>query len=159
MASTLRQKTWTGSAKTTVKNGRVTLNAFLRGRIEGRDFRHADHVRVGFELLCHRNFPDALAAYSAALKGIATRAGSPGAYHETITVAFLSLIAERRAAGHHTDFEAFISDNLELMDKSILERWYEPERLLSDIARKTFVMPDGDRPWPQPGGKGRARSA
>jgi hypothetical protein len=99
-----------------------------------------------------------LAAYSTALKGISTRAGNPGAYHETITVAFLSLIAERQAAGHYSDFEAFIGDNPDLMNKSILERWYAPERLLSDIARKTFVMPDGDRLWPQLGSKGRACS-
>jgi hypothetical protein len=159
MASALRQRTSTRSAKTTFKKDQAMLNAFLRGKIAGRDFRHADHVRVGFELLCHRNFPDALAAYSAALKQIATRAGNPGAYHETITVAFLSLIAERRAGGHYADFEAFIGDNPELMDKSILERWYAPERLLSEIARRTFVMPDGDRLWPHPGGKGGARSA
>jgi hypothetical protein len=142
MTSTLRQRTRTQSAKTTVKNAHALLNAFLRDEIDGRDFHHADHLRVGFELLCHHNFPDALAAYSAALKGIATRAGNPGAYHETITVAFLSLIAERHAAVHYANFEAFARDNTELMDKSILERWYAPQRLFSDIARRTFVMPE-----------------
>jgi len=63
--------------------------------LDERVFHHADHVRVGFELLCRHTFPDALAAYSAALKGIAKRGGDPGAYHETITVAFLS---DRRAS-------------------------------------------------------------
>jgi hypothetical protein len=141
MPSTVRQKSRTRSTKTTAKSDQVLLNAFLDGKIEGRDFRHADHVRVGFELLRHHSFPDALAAYSAALKDIAARAGNPGAYHETVTVAFLSLIAEYRATGQHADFEAFIADNPDLMDKSILERWYAPERLLSDLARRTFVMP------------------
>jgi hypothetical protein len=157
MASTLRQKTRRPAAKTPGKDKQLLLNAFLGGKIDGRDFHHADHVRAGFELLCRHTFPDALAAYSAALKGIATRAGNPGAYHETITVAFLSLIAEHHAAGRYADFEAFIEDNPQLLDKSILERWYAPERLLSDIARKTFVMPDGDRLWPEPGGKARTR--
>jgi hypothetical protein len=122
------------------RNENALLTAFLRGEIGG-DFRHADHVRVGFELLCHHNFPDALVLYSVSLKGIAARAGNPGAYHETITVAFLSLIAEHRAAGQYADFESFIRDNPKLMDKSLLGRWYAPERLLSDIARRTFVMP------------------
>ncbi len=148
MASTW-SRARTQPAKTTGKSGRTLLDDFLRGKIEGRDFRHADHVRVGFELLRSHSFPEALAAYSIALKGIAARAGNPGAYHETMTVAFLSLIAEQRAAGRYADFESFIAGNPALMDKSILERWYAPERLRSEIARKTFVMPDGDRLWPR----------
>jgi hypothetical protein len=159
MASSVPRWTHSQSAKTRGKDKQLLLHAFLSGRIDARDFHHADHVRVGFELLCRHTFPDALAAYSAALKGIATRAGNPGAYHETITVAFLSLIAEHHAAGRYGDFEAFIGDNPQLLDRAILGRWYAPERLLSDIARKTFVMPHGDRLRPNPGGKGRRRSA
>lgn len=159
MASTSRPKIRRPSATTPRKDESLLLNAFLGGKIEGRNFHHADHVRVGFELLCRHTFPDALAAYSAALKGIATRAGNPGAYHETITVAFLSLIAEHRAAGRYADCEAFLKNNPQLLDKSILERWYAPEQLLSEIARQTFVMPEGDRSWPQSGGQARARGA
>jgi hypothetical protein len=156
MASTLRQKTRSQSPKPSAKDAQWLLNAFLGGKVDGRDFRHVDHVRVGFELLARHAFPDALAAYSAALKDIAARAGNPGAYHETITVAFLSLIAEHRATGLYADFEAFISDNPQLLNKSILERWYKKERLLSDIARETFVMPDADRSWPEPGSNAAA---
>ena len=123
----------------------VNLSAFLHGEVDNRDFHHADHVRVGFEILRHHTFPDALAAYSVALHGIATRAGHPEAYHETITVAFLSLIAEHSAVGQYADFETFKRDNPELMDKSLLERWYPRERLGSDIARRTFVMPEAAR--------------
>lgn len=130
------------SSESSGKDRQSLLKAFLGGKIDGRDFHHADHLRVGFELLCRHTFPDALAAYSAALKDIATRAGNPGAYHETMTVAFLSLIAEHHAAGGYADFEAFIAHNPELLNKSILERWYAKERLLSDVARKTFVMPE-----------------
>lgn len=158
MGSSARQKVRTQSAKMAVNNNQTLLKTFLGGKIEGRNFRHADHVRVGFELLRQQTFPDALAAYCAALKGIARRAGNPGAYHETITVAFLSLIAERNAAGQYADFEVFIGENPDLMDKGILERWYAPARLLSDIARKTFVMPDGDRLWPQPAAKDARRA-
>ena len=129
-------------ANKSMKNESALLSAFLNDQIDSRDFRHADHVRVGFELLDRHTFPDALAAYSVALRGIAARAGNPGAYHETITVAFLSLIAEHRLAGHHTEFDDFVRDNPELMDKSLIGHWYPPERLMSDIARRTFVMPE-----------------
>jgi hypothetical protein len=64
-----------------------------------------------------------------ALKAITARAGRAGAYHETITVAFLALIAERRAAGAHLGYESFARANPELMDKTILTRWRPPARL------------------------------
>ena len=117
------------------------LEAFLHGEVHGRDFHHVDHVRVAFEILERHDFPEAVAAYAAGLKSIAGRAGNPGAYHETITVAFLSLIAERRAAGAYGDFGAFIERNADLLDKAILARWYTPERLQSETARRTFVLP------------------
>ena len=72
-----------------------TLRAFLRGDIDAANFRHADHVRMGFEILQHHDFPNAAVAFAGALKQIAARA-APGKYHETITLAFLSLIAEGR---------------------------------------------------------------
>ena len=121
------------------------LRAFLDGKIDAANFRHADHVRVGFEILGHHDFPEAAMAFARSLKQIAARAGAPGKYHETITLAFLSLIAERRALGGHADFESFAEANPDLMETSVLKRWYAPERLMSDIARKTFVLPDVPR--------------
>ena len=59
--------------------------------------------------------------------------------------AFLSLIAERQALGGYVDFEAFAAASPDLMDASVLKRWYAPERLMSGIARKTFVLPDAGR--------------
>ena len=118
------------------------LAAFLHDEIDNTTFRHADHVHVAFEILERHNFAESLAAFSRALRAIATRAGNPGAYHETITVAFLSLIAERRAVGKYTNYSAFADANADLLDKSVLKRWYAPERLQSDIARQTFVLPE-----------------
>jgi hypothetical protein len=117
------------------------LAAFLHGKTDGATFRHADHIRVAFEMLQRHAFLDAAAAYSTALKDIAARAGHPAAYHETITVAFLSLVAERCAERDYADFAAFATANADLMDKSVLRHWYGPARLGSAIARRTFVLP------------------
>ena len=119
------------------------LRAFLQGEIDGRSFSHADHVRAGFEILRHHEFPQAAVAYAQSLKTIAARAGAPDKYHETITIAFLSLIAER--LDDHDDFESFGAANPDLMDSSVLKRWYAPERLMSAIARKTFILPEPSR--------------
>ena len=40
------------------------------------------------------------------------------------------------------DFAAFQRDNAELFEKNALTRWYRPERLASDAARRTFLLPD-----------------
>lgn len=118
------------------------LALFLRGETDGATFRHLDHLRMGFELLRRASFTRAAAAYSASLKIIAARNSAPGAYHETITVGFLALIAEHAASGAYTDFEGFLAAAPELADKRILQRWYGAERLGSALARKTFILPE-----------------
>jgi hypothetical protein len=118
------------------------LTIFLRGEIDPRDFRHADHVRMGFELLARRPFLESAAAMSTALKAMAARAGAPSAYHETITLAFLALIGERSAAAQFADFEDFATANRDIFDKSVLTRWYGSEKLGAEAARRTFLLPD-----------------
>jgi hypothetical protein len=118
------------------------LTAFQHGEIDARDFRHADHVRMAFEVLARHPFLEAAAVLSSTLKTMAARAGNPGAYHETITLAFLALIGERRAGGEFSDYEAFAAANRDLLDKSVLRRWYGPRKLGSDMARRVFVLPD-----------------
>ncbi len=116
------------------------LSAFLHGRVDNADFHHADHVRVAFEVVRRHDFLDAAQAYARGLRDIAMRAGNPNAYHETITIAFLALIAER-AQGFES-YAAFAAANQDLLDKSVLTKWYAPERLASAAARRTFVLPD-----------------
>jgi hypothetical protein len=39
-------------------------------------------------------------------------------------------------------YSALAQVNPDLMDKSALARWYRPERLALDAARRTFLLPD-----------------
>ena len=118
------------------------LEKFLVGDIPAAEFRHVDHVQAGYELLGAMDFLDAVSAYGRALKIMTARVGKPEKLHHTITIAFLAVIAERMAEAPHTDFAAFLAANPDLMDRTILDRWYEPERLKSDAARSRFVLPD-----------------
>jgi hypothetical protein len=68
--------------------------------------------------------------------------GKPQAFHQTITIAFLSLIAERIESGGAADFADFAQANPDLLEKSVLSRWYRAERLASTAARRTFLLPD-----------------
>ncbi len=117
------------------------LARFLRGQQDPRSFRHADHVRIAFELLKRRPFLRAAQIYVRQIQRMAARAGNPQAYHETVTVAFLSAINERIAVTAHDTFDSFAGANPELMSKDALSRWYSKEQLASPLARRTFILP------------------
>lgn len=117
---------------------------FEAGRMEQKGFRYVDHVRLGFEMLDRYPFAEALARFTTGLKLLAAKAGSPDLYNETITVAFLAVIGERLAS-NQTTWSEFIHANPDLLDKHLLEAWYDPVRLNSDISRRTFCLPNPRR--------------
>ncbi len=118
------------------------LERFLRGEIAAASFPHREHVRMAFEMLRRHDFAETVLHYSQALRAMAQRAGKPQAFNQTVTIAFLSLIAERLDGGGWSDFAAFALDNPDLLAKGMLARWYRPERLASERARRTFVLPE-----------------
>jgi hypothetical protein len=118
------------------------LERFVRGEIDPALFPHREHVHVAFEMLKRHDFPETVLHFSRTLRAMAGRVGRPWAFHQTITIAFLSLVAERMESGGAADFAAFAQANPDLLDKNVLKRWYRPERLASDIARRTFVLPE-----------------
>jgi hypothetical protein len=129
------------------------LARFLRGELDPDGFTHREHVRMAFELLRRHDFAESLTRCSQALRAMLARAGRPEAFNLTVTAAFLSLISERMlAGGDAADFEAFARANPDLLGKSVLARWYRPQRLASAAARRTFLMPDPawDQPAPLP---------
>ena len=119
----------------------VELARFEAGDIDPATFPHHDHVRLAFEMLGRHRFTEAAARFALGLRRMSQRAGKPQAYHETVTVAFLAVIAERMATGRYSDFMAFETANPQLLDKSLLNKWYDPEVLNSPVARNTFILP------------------
>jgi len=120
------------------------LAGFLDGSFPGDQFHHEQHVQVAFLFVRRHGMPQALDAFSTALKAFALAKGMPKLYHETITWAFVLLIAERRARAPEATWEEFAASNGDLLKwkPSVLDRYYTPETLWSDFARTTFVMPD-----------------
>ncbi len=108
-------------------------------------FHHRDHVRLAWIYLRHHPALAALTRFAEGLKRFATANGHPGLYHETITWAYLLLIQERMARdGELATWEEFAARNPDLLTwkPSILDRYYSPETLGSELARRIFVMPD-----------------
>ncbi|GLQ26412.1 hypothetical protein GCM10007927_12150 [Sulfitobacter pacificus] len=116
--------------------------AFEAHTIDNTMFRHAEHVQVAYDLLRKHDYMDAAMIYAKGIQALAAKAGAPQKFNLTITYAFMSLIAERMAIASHQGFEDFVSQNPDLMSKTVLERWYANDRLHSDTARSIFLLPD-----------------
>jgi len=130
-----------------VKNGEAAtadeLLALETGKLDPKAFPHPEHVRFAYAMLERYAFGEAITRFSNGLKLLAAKAGRPEIYHETITVAFLALIGERRARAHDENWSEFKANNRDLFDKRCLEKWYGAEQLGSDLARRTFCLPQG----------------
>lgn len=120
------------------------IHRFESGGIAPGDFRHADHIEMAWHYLREMPLLEALPRYARGLLALATRAGRPERYHETITWAFMFVIHERVLAAPDADYPAFRGANRDLFEwpGGPLERYYRPETLASDRARRGFVMPD-----------------
>ena len=119
------------------------LRALEAGALDPAKFPHAEHIRLGYEMLTRHPFGHAVDRFSRGLKLLSAKAGRPEVYHETITVAFLALINERRASDGAQDWPEFKRANADLFDKRCLQKWYTAEQLASDLARRTFCLPQG----------------
>jgi hypothetical protein len=121
------------------------LRALEAGTLDSSKFPHTEHVRLGYEMVQRYGFGEAVSRFSRGLKLVAGNAGKPQVYNETITIAFLAVINERRVATAAADWAEFERTNPDLLDKRCLEEWYDAEQLRSELARTTFCLP---RPKP-----------
>jgi len=118
------------------------LGRFERHEIEPGSFRHSDHVQVAYDMLARYNFVDACARYASTIRAMAESVGVPEKYNTTITIAFMSLIAERRSQSDSNDLDSFLASNPDVLEKDVLKGWYSEERLGSSLAREQFLLPD-----------------
>jgi hypothetical protein len=107
-----------------------------------KDFGHAAHVRAAYLYLRAMDFPAALERIRRTIRTYAAHLGKADLYHETITVAYVALIQQHmRERGEGGGWTAFARGNPELLDKSLLSKFYPAEQLASDSARKIFLLP------------------
>lgn len=113
--------------------------------LPNESFHHQDHVRMAFLYL--RRYPalEAIQRFSLSLARFAAAKGKPDLYNETVTWAFLFLIRERMARSQdNQSWDEFAAENEDLLnwEKNILGRYYQEATLKSNLARRTFLMPD-----------------
>jgi hypothetical protein len=124
------------------------LEAFEVGTLPKDDFTHAAHVRLAWICLRRDGFEEGSLRVVAGIRAFAALHGATGLYHETVTRAWLALVAAADTAGA-ASFDAFLAENPQLRARGVLERHYDPRTLVSDEARARFVAPDRE-PLPAP---------
>jgi len=116
------------------------LGAFDDTTIE--PFHHRDHLRVTFLYLRQFGEAETRRRLGPAILRYAAARNAPQKYHETITQAWISLVA---AAAHVDDFESMLAAHPELLDKNLLDRYYSPQLLKSTDACRRWTEPDLER--------------
>ena len=121
------------------------MAAFEKCKLPSGSFHHADHVKMAFLYLQEYPPLEALSRFSSALKRFAAAQGKPDLYNETITWGFLLLIRERMArASSPQSWAEFSASNADLLrwDNNVLRKYYSPETLSSELAKRVFLFPD-----------------
>jgi len=122
-------------------NDQAFIDAFTAGQLDPGGFDHRAHLRAAFLLLGNAPFLEACMAMRDGLQALAARLDKPDLYHETVTMAFMALVAERMPATP-VAWESFIAQNPALCERGLLDGWYSKALLASNTARRTFAMPD-----------------
>ena len=112
------------------------------------EFKHADHIRLAWIYLRRYGPEGAEERIIATIQRFATSLGHTQKYHETMTRAWLRLVAAAYSASPEAaSFDDFIDKHGWLLERDALSAFYTKSCLLSDLARQQWVEPDR-RPLP-----------
>lgn len=105
-------------------------------------FGHREHLHVTWLAVRAAGTERAIKIISEGIKRTARYAGRPQKFHATVSRAWVELVAHRLQAHPGDDFERFIGQCPELLDKRLLTRYYHSRTLASPAARTGWVEPD-----------------
>jgi N-formylglutamate deformylase len=114
------------------------LDAFHSCRLRPSEFRHADHLRLAWLHLAREPFETALDRVRNGIHAFAKHHNLSGLYNETITIAWVHLLA----AHEERSFDEFLTANEFRLSSDLLHHFWTPEILASPEARSRWVPPD-----------------
>ena len=119
------------------------LDDFESLAVDVESFDHAAHLYVAWQYVRRYDLPEAISRCCRTLRQLTAAAGVPGKYHETVTWFFMILVAERVRRKPDHDWPAFRAANGDLFERrpGIIQRYYSPETLNAEAARRQFVLP------------------
>lgn len=102
------------------------------------DFRHADHLRLGWILLRTMDAKAASDEAAQIIRRFGLHFGKGHAYHETVTRAWMQLLSSH----HESSFDEFLLRNQARISGPLLNEFWRSETLNSAQARSEWVEPD-----------------
>ena len=121
-------------------------NAFRNATLPHAEWTHRSHLRVAFLYLARWRLDEAHLRIRIGIVRLNARHGLEDTpergYHETLTRAWLTLVAHAMTSGAFATSDAFLSAHAELLDGRRTLRFYSQARLMSVRARSIFVEPD-----------------
>ncbi|MEO0602371.1 MAG: hypothetical protein AAF211_13095 [Myxococcota bacterium] len=135
-----------GSRDERLAGDRSFLEAFEAAEVAAEGWTHEAHLRAAFGLVRRYGPQEGLLRMRAGIFALnaahGTATNSSGGYHETLTVAWFTLVAAAVRDTSALDFAQLVQDRPELLDTASLHTHYSPERLSSLEARARYVRPD-----------------
>lgn len=114
------------------------LSAFETGDLPLSGFRHADHLRLAWLCLHQASLAEAELRVRNGIRRFAERHGVMDIYHDTVTKAWVRLLATHR----ERSFPEFLAQHESRLNMNLLHRFWTPELLASEQARRGWVVPD-----------------
>lgn len=109
-------------------------------------FGHRQHIELTWRAIREFGEHHAQTIMSDGIRRAAERAHAPKKFHATITYAWVHLVSSSMRASMRTepadDFDEFVHQHPDLLDKHLLERFYLPSTLAGTTAREQVVPPD-----------------
>jgi hypothetical protein len=120
------------------------VRSFEDGSLPRSEWTHASHLLVALWYLSRHPRDQATRLMRDGVRRYNALHGRLGAYHETITLAWVAVIGRflARADGHRPVSELAVALIESCGDKDHLLRYYSEEVLMSDAARQSWVPPD-----------------
>lgn len=116
------------------------LDTMIAGEVPCTGLDHAAHVGTAHAALRRWEFFEAAHHYANALRAAATAAGAPEKFNATLTMGFLSLVAERM---EDEGSEDFVAQNPDLTRDALMRAGYDSARLSHPRAREIALLPHG----------------
>jgi hypothetical protein len=118
------------------------LATFERGDFTGDAFPHRAHLRMAWLYVTALGPDEAIQKAAAGIRNLAQHNGRPLLYHDTLTRAWVYVVAAGIAHSPPSSFTRFLEQSPQLLDKHLLLNHYSPDLLASPRARATWVAPD-----------------
>jgi flavin reductase len=118
------------------------LATFERGGFGSDEFPHKAHLRMAWLYVTRFGSEAAIDRAARGIRILAEANGQANLYHDTVTRAWVYLVAAAVTRSPSASFGDFLARNPQLLDKRLLLEHYSPNLLASSPARAAWIAPD-----------------